>query len=148
VFRPRTLAYFGVWSAIGLSLLFALGVRTHTDLTVAKDRNPPYMLLSDGSVRNSYTLKLRNMEARPRDMEIAIHDLEGAAMWSGDVPRSAAARTLVRNVAADSTETVRAYIAAPAETPAQAFAFTVRSLDEQGETASARTRFDVPGDES
>jgi len=145
VFHPRTLVYMGVWSAIGLALLFALGVRKHTDVSVAKDRNPPFMLMSDGSVRNAYTLKLRNMEGRPRAMEISLKGLDGAVMWSDDVPRSAAARSLTRTVPADETETVRAYVVAPADTPDQDFSFVVRSKDEQGESDTAETSFDVPG---
>jgi polyferredoxin len=40
IFRPRTLVYLGLWSAIGLGLLFMLGQRTRLDLSVARDRNP------------------------------------------------------------------------------------------------------------
>src|SRR5690606_23155675 len=71
ILHPRTVIYFFVWAGLGLGLLFLLGTRNHTDLTIAQDRNPPYMLMSDGSVRNSYTLKLRNMESRPREMEVS-----------------------------------------------------------------------------
>ena len=52
---------------------------------------------------------------------------------------------ITRKVAADSTESVRAYIVVPAGTAAQEFAFVVRSKDEQGETDRAESRFDVPG---
>jgi len=147
ILRPRTLIYFGIWGAIGLAMLFALGVRSHTDLTVEQDRNPPYMLLSDGSVRNAYTLKLRNMESRPRQMKISLVGLEGGAMWSTNIPRSAAARSLTRTVPADATETLRAYVLLPANTASQEFSFVIQSLDEQGETDSVATRFDTPGGE-
>ena len=70
--RPRTIAYFTVWAAIGLVLLFALGTRSHTAISAAPDRNPPYMLMSDGRVSNAYTLKLRNMESRPRDRKSVV----------------------------------------------------------------------------
>jgi hypothetical protein len=105
------------------------------------------MLMSDGSVRNSYTLKLRNMQSRPRDMEIALEGLPGGVMWSDDVPRSSAARKLVRTVPADEIETVRAYVIAPATAPSQNFGFRLRSLDKQGETDAEETRFDAPGGE-
>jgi len=147
VFRPRTLIYAGVWGGIGLGLLFLLGVRTHTELTVAQDRNPPYMLMSDGSVRNAYTLKLRNMEARPRAMTVSLEGLPDAVMWSDDMPRSAAARQIVREVPADATAAVRAYVVAPVGTTDQDFSFAVRSGDEQGETDSSETRFVTPGGE-
>jgi len=145
ILQPRTIAYFLGWGGIGAALLFALGVRSHVDLSVAQDRNPPFMLMSDGSVRNSYTLKLRNMESRPRRMEISIEGVPGAAMWSEDRSRDAAARQIVREVPADVTDTMRAYVVAPAGTTQQDFTFTLRSLDEQGESDTAKARFAAPG---
>src|SRR5690606_6731363 len=144
--RPRTIVYFSVWGAIGLALLFALGTRSHTDISVAPDRNPPYMLMSDGSVRNAYTVKLRNMQSRPRQMKVAIAGLPGAAMWSDEMGRDAAARELIFTVPADSTAPQRLYLVAPAGTPAQDFACTVTSLDDQRETDAAETRFSAPGE--
>ena len=144
--RPRTIAYFLIWGGIGGALLFALGVRSHTELTVAPDRNPPFMLLSDGSVRNSYTLKLRNMESRPRDMEIAIEGLPGAVMWTDTIRASDAAATQTVTVPADLVRQVRAYVAVPEGARSQEFAFRVTSLDEQRETDTVETRFDAPED--
>jgi cytochrome c oxidase accessory protein FixG len=145
--RPRTIAYFTVWGAIGLLMLFALGNRSHTALSAAPDRNPPYMLMSDGSVRNSYTLKLRNMESRPRQMRIMLEGLPGAAMWTDESGRSDAARSVTASVPADSTASLRVYVIAPPNTPGQEFEFDVTSLDEQIEMAEAETRFSAPGDE-
>ena len=142
--RPRTIAYFLIWGSVGLAMLFALGVRNHVGLSVSPDRNPPYILMSDGSVRNSYTLKLRNMESRPRELEIAIDGLPGAVMWTDTGRRASAARTQVKTVPADEVLAVRAYLVAPEGTSTQDFAFTVTSRDEQQETARAETRFDTP----
>lgn len=144
--RPRTLVYLGVWSSIGLALLFALGVRSHTDLTVSPDRNPPFMLMSDGSVRNAYTLKLRNMESRPREMEVALDGLEDAVFWTDSIGRSDAARSQTIEVPADATQPVRAYVLAPQGTEGQTFAFTLTSLDEQRESDRAETLFTAAGD--
>ncbi|PZU16242.1 MAG: cytochrome c oxidase accessory protein CcoG [Citromicrobium sp.] len=145
--RPRTLIYTGVWAAIGLALLFALGARTHTELTASPDRNPPFMLMSDGSIRNSYTLRIRNMESRPRTMEIGISGLDGARMWTGTIPAEQAAPTQKIAVGPDAIQTVRTYVMAPAGTAATDFNFTVVSLDDQRETDSAATRFTAPGGE-
>ncbi|MBX7535337.1 cytochrome c oxidase accessory protein CcoG [Qipengyuania sp. GH1] len=144
LFRPRTIAYFMIWGGIGGALLFALGVRSHTQLTVAPDRNPPFMLLSDGSIRNSYTLKLRNMESRPRDMEIAIEGVPDAAMWTDTIAYRDAAAVQTVTVPADLVRQVRAYVAAPAGTVPQTLTFRVTSLDQQRETDAVETRFDAP----
>jgi len=142
--RLRPIIYFGTWCAIGLALLFALGERSRIDISVAADRNPPFMLMSDGSVRNAYTIRLRNMESRPRQMQIALDGLPGALMWTDDTRREDAARQLVRNVPTDAVQAVRVYVVAPAGTEGQEFAFTVTSLDEGRESDSSDTRFDAP----
>ena len=146
--RPRIFIYFGVWGAIGAAMLFALGTRTHTDLTVSPDRNPPFMLLKDGSVRNAYTLRLRNMEARPRDMEVALTGLpEGAVMWTEAVSMDNAAAQLVIDVPANETKVVRAYVMLPPGASADSFTFRLTSLDEQREQDLAETTFAMPGNE-
>ena len=145
--RPRTLIYFAIWGGIGLALLFALGVRSHTDLTVSPDRNPPYMLLKDGSVRNAYTLRLRNMESRPRKMEVALKGLDGAVFWTDTIGRGQAARRQTFTVPADELLTVHAYVMAAADTASGDFAFTLTSLDEQRESDTVDTQFNAPGGE-
>jgi cytochrome c oxidase accessory protein FixG len=150
--RPRTIVYFVVWAGIGLGLLFALGARSHTDISIAPDRNPPFMLMSDGSVRNAFTVKLRNMESRPRPMRVALEGLPGALMWSDEIAREQAARTLDRTVPADATAALRIYVIAPPNTPAQDFAFSVVTLGDTGDSGRAEsdrseTRFTAPGDE-
>jgi len=143
--RPRTFIYFGLWGGIGAALLFAVGTRTHTDLTVSPDRNPPYMLLKDGSVRNAYTLRLRNMEARPRDMQIALIGLpEGSAMWTDAIRRNDAAAKQTVNVPANETKIVRAYVIVPEGSNVDEFTFQLTSLDGQGEQDAEQTNFQLP----
>ena len=143
--RPRTIAYLLIWGSVGLGMLFALGVRDHLGLTVSPDRNPPFVLLSDGSVRNSYTLRLRNMESRPREMEIGIEGLSGALMWIDGVQRHGAEATQRVMVPADQVRAVRIYVVAPRGASATEVAFRLSSLDEQRETARVKARFDAPG---
>jgi cytochrome c oxidase accessory protein FixG len=145
--HPRTLIYLGVWSAIGLALLFALGTRSHTDLTVSPDRNPPFMLMSDGSIRNSYTLRLRNMESRPRQMEVALEGLAGGMFWTDTIGQGEAAARQTITVPADATLPVRAYVKAPRGAAAADIAFTLTSLDEQREQDRVETGFTAPGEQ-
>jgi polyferredoxin len=80
--RPRTLAYSLLWSSVGLGMLLALGERARLDISAQHQRNPSYVQLSDGAVRNGFTVKLRNMEARPRAMEVRLEGLSGGVMWT------------------------------------------------------------------
>ena len=143
----RTLVYFGVWAAIGLALLFALGTRQRIDLSVAKDRNPPFMLLSNGEVRNDYTIKLRNMEARPRPMSVTLEGLPGAVMWTDEMGRQSAARELQITVAADQTKPVRVYVVAPQGTEEEEFHFVLAARDREAGGDRVETRFDAPEDD-
>lgn len=145
--RPRTIAYLLIWGSIGLAMLFALGVRDRTGLSVAPDRNPPYIVMSDGSIRNAYTLKLRNMANRPRRMELALDGLPGAAVWTDRTAREGAGRTIALTVPADSTQTVRAYVVVPGSTAERSFAFILASLDGDREVQRTVTNFSAPENE-
>jgi cytochrome c oxidase accessory protein FixG len=78
--RPRTLIYFAAWSAIGLAMLVALLSRDRLEINVQHDRNPVYVKLSDGSIRNGYTVKLLNMIPEPRVIFLAIEGLPNARL--------------------------------------------------------------------
>ncbi|WP_374526827.1 cytochrome c oxidase accessory protein CcoG [Novosphingobium sp.] len=147
LFHTRTLIYTGVWAAIGFALLFALSARTRIDVAVQKDRNPPYTLQSNGEVRNDYTVKLRNMETRPRPMELTIEGLPGGVMWTDDTARDTASRSLKVMVAADRVEPLRVYVVAPDGTEPQHFKFVLKAKDAEGGGDTSEVRFDAPGEE-
>ncbi|EHK52321.1 cytochrome c oxidase accessory protein CcoG [Allomesorhizobium alhagi] len=80
MFRLRTLIYVGAWSAVGLALLYSLLTRDRLEINVLHDRNPQFVTLSDGSIRNGYTVKLLNMIPEPRTIVVSLQGLEGAEM--------------------------------------------------------------------
>ncbi len=61
IFRLRTIIYTLLWSSIGVGLTVLLFVRSDIDMTVAPVRNPQFVVLSDGSIRNTYDVRIRNM---------------------------------------------------------------------------------------
>jgi polyferredoxin len=144
VTHPRTLVYLGIWTGIGLALLFMLGNRQRIDLTVAKDRNPPFLQMSNGEVRNDFTLKLRNMETRPRPMAVTLEGLPEAKMWTDEMGQDRASRRLEFTVAADQVKPVRVYVIAPEGTRQQSLAFALAALDREGGADRSETRFDAP----
>ncbi|GHG89004.1 cytochrome c oxidase accessory protein CcoG [Pseudodonghicola xiamenensis] len=72
ILRPRTILYTVMWSLVGFGLLFALFIRPDIDLTVAPVRNPTYVTLSDGTIRNTYDIRLRNKHGEPRMFELSV----------------------------------------------------------------------------
>lgn len=143
--RPRTIAYLLVWSSIGAAMLFALGARTRLDIAAQQDRNPIFVTLSDGAVRNAYTIKIRNMETRPRPMTVRAEGLPGALLWTDAMAREQARPAVNVTVPPDSVAKLRLYAAVPAAGPQrQDFRFVLTATDREGGTASEPARFERP----
>jgi len=117
MFRPRTLMYFTLWAGIGVALVVALFLRPPFDFKVSPVRNPQYVMLADGSIRNTYEVRLRNKQPREMTLEISLTDHEDAHDFGGS--HGAVQLTLegrdanVVTVAPDETLTQRVYVTAP-----------------------------------
>lgn len=112
ILRPRTMIYTTLWSLIGFALVFALFVRADIDLTVEAVRNPTYITLSDGSIRNSYNLRLRNKHGEPRDFLVSITSEEPLRI---DLEGRPDAHVIVPS---DSSFIQRVYVTADPQDPA------------------------------
>ena len=107
IFRARTIMYTALWSLVGLALVFALFIRQDIEMTVAPIRNPTFVTMSDGSIRNTYDVRLLNKNGDERPFRLTIKgdpslriQLEGTPYGSVPVP-------------ADSTFLQRVYVIAP-----------------------------------
>ena len=93
ILRPRTIMYTALWALVGFGLVFALFIRADVDMTVAPVRNPTYVTLSDGSIRNTYEVRLRNKHGEDRRFNLTVSgdpamrlSLEGTPYSSVTVP--------------------------------------------------------------
>jgi cytochrome c oxidase accessory protein FixG len=76
--RPRTIAYLGVLAVVISVIVFSLSTRSRLDVNVIPDRQPLFVKLSDGSIRNGYTFKILNMIREPKSYFLATDGLVGA----------------------------------------------------------------------
>ncbi len=91
--RPRTLIYAALVAVVSLVMLAGLSLRSSTDINVLHDRNPLFVTLSDGSIRNGYTIKILNRQHEARLYRLSLGDglpatyriVGGAAETSGPV---------------------------------------------------------------
>ena len=114
IFRPRTIIYTILWSGIGIGLTVALFMRGEIDMTVAPVRNPLYVTLSDGTIRNTYDIRLRNMTHE--DTVFAVSVVSEAGL---EISLEGEDNTTV-TVPADETHLQRVYVyAAPNSQAAQ-----------------------------
>ena len=80
LFRPRVILYAAAIVAVGLIMTIALLLRPELEVNVLHDRNPLYVRLSDGGVRNGYTVKLLNKRYLPRAFTVGVEGLPGARL--------------------------------------------------------------------
>ncbi|MHB2205844.1 cytochrome c oxidase accessory protein CcoG [Methylobacterium sp. CM6257] len=140
IVRPRTILYAALAAGIGSFMLYSLVTRSFTALSVLHDRNPLYVTLSDGSIRNGYTVRLSNKRPGERRYTLAVEGLPGARVevvggTPGDLP-----------VPSDSTQEYRVLVfAAAAARPDANVPLAFRVTDPTtGETARAQDTFKAP----
>lgn len=78
IFRARTVIYAALIAIVGLIMLATLVTRSKLDINILHDRNPLFVKLSDGGIRNGYTIKILNKQHEIRRFEIAVEGLENA----------------------------------------------------------------------
>ncbi|MCE9507970.1 MAG: cytochrome c oxidase accessory protein CcoG [Alphaproteobacteria bacterium] len=90
--RPRTIYYTLILTVVGAVTLYALVTRTKVELHALHDRNPLYVKLSDGSIRNAYTVKILNKTHQDRSFSLSVGGMavrETKIVSSGDIdPRN------------------------------------------------------------
>ena len=144
--RPRVVLYAGAIAVVGAIMLTALMFRADLDMSVLHDRNPLYVKLSDGGIRNGYTVKLLNKAYVPRDFKLATKGLPGATLTVVGHEKES---DLTITVPADALHSIRTYVAldkqASAALPAAGteFSFVVTS-DDGGTQAEHETTFQGP----
>jgi cytochrome c oxidase accessory protein FixG len=143
--RARTLIYIGMWSLIGLGMLILLLTRDRLEVNVQHDRNPVAIKLSDGSVRNGYTIKLLNMVAEPRTVSVMITGLPGAEIAISDMGGAKGSTTDV-SVEPDKLRALHVFITVPhGFLKSGQTSFSIVAKDRQSsETDTYRAIFEVP----
>jgi cytochrome c oxidase accessory protein FixG len=145
--RPRTVLYTGILGLAALVMLYTLATRSFLEVSVLPDRSPLFVTLADGSIRNSYTLKISNKSPEARLFTITAKGLPGTSLGIAgsepqQVPISQGIDVMVK---ADSVGTFRAYVHAPhdavhSEAP---LVFVVHEVT-AGEEAERSTSFRGP----
>jgi cytochrome c oxidase accessory protein FixG len=145
IVRPRTLIYAGLWSLIGLLMLAGLLTRDRLDINVLADRNPLYVTLSDGSIRNGYTLKILNMRPEAHTFTVNVEDLPGAKLRLADTETSGNGSIEVE-VEADRLREIKVFVSRPGDmVQARSTPFRFVALSDDGrETAIETTEFIGP----
>jgi cytochrome c oxidase accessory protein FixG len=109
--RPRTIVYSGILALVAAVMLFGLVTRSTLEVTLLRDRNPLFVTLSDGTIRNGYTFKIINRARADREFILTLSGIEGAML--GVLGGSSGSRAAMFSTKPDQVETFRVFITAP-----------------------------------
>jgi cytochrome c oxidase accessory protein FixG len=109
IVRTRTVLYSLIILIVGAVMVYTLATRRNDGISVIHDRNPLYVRMSDGSVRNAYTVRLLNKTTDATSFVLSVSglpqaDIEviGSSILSGGNP--------VIDVGPDQTREVRVLV--------------------------------------
>jgi cytochrome c oxidase accessory protein FixG len=143
IVRMRTALYVAIIALVGGIMTFALITREAQSVTAIHDRNPIFVRLSDGAIRNGYTLRIINKRTEPREFTLSISGLAGALV--DFIPPREDGRFVI-DVGPDQTRELRVLVTDYALTPPPTTDINFHIYDViTGERASASDHFRAPG---
>lgn len=144
VYRPvrgRTIYYAVALSIVSGLMVWGLATRPTLDLHALRDRNPTFVSLRDGSIRNGYTLKIANRSFQPMHLTVRYAGISGARVnHPGDQPGA----SLQVSVAPNQVQAVRVFVTARPEVLRATSMPATFEVTTGSETSVARTVFLSP----
>jgi cytochrome c oxidase accessory protein FixG len=145
IVRARTVLYAAIIAAVGAIMLYTLATRTSEGISVIHDRNPMFVRLASGELRNGFTVRILNKSLETRGFVLSVDGLSDLDLRVvGDVPSSG--RMAVIEVGPDQTHELRVLVSTFSPLPpAASIPLTFRILDPKtGQRATAVDHFRGP----
>ncbi len=111
VVRPRTIAYTVLLALVAGLMTYGLMFRSALDVNVQRDRSPLFVRLSDGGIRNGYTVKILNKEREARTFRLRVDGLKDASLTVIGVTKDAGYADL--RVKGDAVGSFRLFVRVP-----------------------------------
>ena len=142
--RMRTVLYAAIIAVAGGLMLYTLATRESEGISSIHDRNPMSVRLSDGAVRNGYTIRIINKQRRQRDFILSFNGLPASLIDFAGVPPRADGQLLI-DVGPDQTREVRVLVTDYGDPPPPSTRIVFRLTDvATGEQAEAFDHFFGP----
>ncbi|MGF1645203.1 MAG: cytochrome c oxidase accessory protein CcoG [Thiotrichales bacterium] len=82
-FKLKNLGYGAALILITGILLYSVFTNSTFETAISQVRQPLFVTLSDGSIQNSYDIKLANLDQAPLTVAVGLRGLDGAAIDTG-----------------------------------------------------------------
>src|SRR5215813_6953830 len=129
IVRARTVLYAAIIAIVGAVMLYTLATRNTESISVIHDRNPIFVRLSDGALRNAYTVRVLNKSLEPRRFMLAADGLADALLEVAGDTTSPVGYPIVE-VGPDQTREVRLLVTSYEHlAPGAALPLTFRIID-------------------
>jgi cytochrome c oxidase accessory protein FixG len=144
--RPRTVIYAAIIVLVGAIMAYALAMRQHEGMSVLHDRNPIYVELSDGGVRNGYTIRMLNKRLSAREFALSVEGMpEGTRVEVVGISEHVDGAPII-TVGVDTTRELRVLVFSPGDAQldkSTPIVFRLRDMA-SGDTATASDFFKAP----
>ncbi len=139
--RVRTIVYGVALVIVAAIMVATLMTRATVNLSITRDRTPPYVKLSDGAIRNAYTLKVVNRDNIERSFRITIDGIETADVTA--IGEDFSGENDIIMAGGDGARTLRLFVTMPPDavtTSSMPLVFSATDVV-SGETAVKNTTF-------
>ena len=143
--RTRTVLYAAIIAVVGGIMLYTLATRGGEGISIIHDRNPMFVRLSDGSLRNAYTIRIVNKQLKHRDFILSVDGIPSSLIDFVGLPPRADGQQLI-DIGPDTTREVRVTVTDYSDTPpapSTSILFSLIDID-SGEVAQMRDHFFGP----
>ena len=142
IVRSRTVLYAAIIALVSGIMLYALMTRHAFDVSIIHDRNPIFVRMSDGGIRNGYTMRILNKQLETRRFVLSVDGIPGAVVEIVGLPLGSSP---IVEVGPDQSRELRVLVSnyefsPPASTP---ITFHLKDL-ESGVWAQAHDHFRAP----
>ncbi len=142
--RVRTVLYSAIIVVAGGLMLYTLATRESEGISVIHDRNPMFVRLSDGSVRNGYTIRIVNKQLKKREFALGFNGLPATLIDLVGVPPREDGEPWI-DVGPDQTREIRVLVTDYGLPPPPTTAVVFRLTDiATGQQATTHDHFFAP----
>ncbi|MBL4612184.1 MAG: cytochrome c oxidase accessory protein CcoG [Emcibacter sp.] len=137
IIRPRTILYSIFMVVVGGAILYGLTHRSDLEVNILRDRNPLFVQLSSGDIRNGYTIKLLNKTHDIRKFSLNVSGLEDYDIRVEGVLEKTATGLPVVEVDRDRLRSVKVYLSVPrTDLTSHSMDITITATDLDGNSVS------------
>ena len=80
ILRPRTFLYSTILTLASSLMITGLAFKPKLDVNIIPDRNPLFVMMSDGSIRNGYVIKIMNKTHEKKNFNLKISQPSAAEL--------------------------------------------------------------------